>query len=73
MSLKYMREAAKLSQAELAAKSGVNVRLIQHYEQGFKNINKAQVVTVLKLAEALEADVYDIINPRTDDEMIPKG
>ena len=72
MSLKYTREAAGMSQAELAKASGVNRRMIQHYEQGFKDINKASVITVLKLAEALDTDVYDIINERTEAEMIPK-
>ena len=72
MSLKFTREEAGMSQSELAKASGVNLRLIQHYEQGFKDINKASVITVLKLAEAMGADVYDIINPRTDEEMIPK-
>lgn len=71
MSLKFAREAAGLSQSELAEKSGISVRMIQHYEQGFKNINMASVVTVLKLAEALDTDVYDIINERTGDELIP--
>lgn len=64
MSLKFAREQKGLTQAELAEKSGVNLRSIQNYEQGFKDINKAQVVTVLQLAEALECDVYEIINPR---------
>ena len=72
MSLKYTREAAGMSQAELAKASGVNRRMIQHYEQGVKDINKASVITVLKLAEALDTDVYDIINERNDAEMIPK-
>ena len=63
-SLKTMREFADMTQAELAEKSGVSLRLIQAYEQGYKDINKAQVVTVLCLSEALECDVYDIINPR---------
>lgn len=62
--LQFFRKEKGLSQSELAKKSGVNVRLIQHYEQGTKDINKAQVVTVLQLAEALEVDVYDIINDR---------
>ena len=63
-SLKYMRELQGLSQSDLADKSGVSVRMIQNYEQGTNDINKAQVITVLQLAEALECDVYDIINPR---------
>ena len=60
-----------MSQAELAKASGVNRRMIQHYEQGVKDINKASVITVLKLAEALNTDVYGIINERTAEEMIP--
>ena len=71
MSLKATREEVGMSQTELAEKSGVSVRMIQHYEQGFKNINKASVMTVLKLAEAMGADIYEIINERTDAEMIP--
>ena len=62
--LKFTREKKGMSQAELAEASGVNKRMIQHYEQGVKDINKASVITVLALAEALDADVYDIINPR---------
>lgn len=60
--LQRWRKERGLSQSELAAKSGVNVRLIQHYEQGSKDINKAQVVTVINLAEALGCNVRDIIN-----------
>ena len=59
-----MREYKGMSQSKLAEQSGVSLRTIQAYEQGYKDINKAQVITVLQLAEALECDVYDIINPR---------
>lgn len=62
--LKFFRELRGMSQSELAEKSGVLLRTIQAYEQGYKDINKAQVITVLSLAEALECDVYDIINDR---------
>lgn len=64
--LKFMRESKGMTQAELSEKAGVNLRMVQNYEQGFKDINKATVLTVLRLAEALECDVYDILNPRTD-------
>ena len=66
--LKYTRESAGLTQKQLAEKSGVDIRLIQHYEQGSKDINNAKCITVLQLAEALECDIYDIINPRDYDE-----
>jgi DNA-binding transcriptional regulator YiaG len=62
--LKWYRESKGMSQSQLAKASGVNVRMIQDYEQGHKDINRASVITVLQLAEALEVDVYDIINPR---------
>ena len=62
--IKFWREDRKMTQSQLAEKSGVSLRLIQAYEQGYKDINKAQVVTVLQLAEALDCDVYEIINPR---------
>lgn len=72
MSLKDTREAAGLSQSQLAELSGINLRMIQHYEQGSKNINKASAVSVLMLAEALDADIYDILNERSQDELIPR-
>ncbi len=62
--LKFMREYKGMTQRELADKSGVNLAMIQHYEQGYKDINNAKVLTVLSLAEALGCDVYEIINPR---------
>lgn len=62
--LKFYREEKGMSQSELAKASGVPRRNIQAFEMGYRDINKAQVVTVLQLAEALGCDVYEIINPR---------
>ena len=62
--LKWYRDDKGMTQLELSEKSGVNLRMIQNYEQGVKDINKASVVTVLQLAEALGCDVYEIINDR---------
>lgn len=59
--LKRIRELRNLTQAELSEKSGVNIRMIQHYEQGTKDIKKGNVMTVLSLADALRCDVRDII------------
>jgi DNA-binding transcriptional regulator YiaG len=60
--LKSIREDKKISQSKLAELSGVSVRMIQHYEQGVKDINKAQVDTVYKLAQALGVTVENLIN-----------
>jgi transcriptional regulator with XRE-family HTH domain len=59
--LKEMREKRGLTQASLSEKSGVNLRLIQAYEQEYKDIKRAQVQTVIQLADALRCDVRDII------------
>ena len=59
--LKQIRETKVISQSKLAELSGVNIRMIQHYEQGVKDINKAQAVTVYKLARALNCTVEDLI------------
>lgn len=63
--LKKFREASGLSQSKLAEASGVNVRMIQYYEQGVKDINKAEAITVYRLAKALDCTVEDLI--RTED------
>lgn len=55
--LKRIREARGLSQAKLAELSGVNVRMIQYYEQGAKDINAAAALTVYRLAQALDSSV----------------
>lgn len=59
--LKENRELKKISQSELSRLSGVSIRMIQHYEQGVKDINKAQAMTVYKLAEALGCNVWEIL------------
>ena len=59
--LARLRAYANLSQSMLAEKSGVNVRIIQSYEQGIRDINKAQFSTVVKLAEALECNPLELL------------
>lgn len=60
--LEFYRQSKRYTQKMLSEKSGVNIRMIQHYEQGVKDINKAQADTVYKLAQALECTVEDLIN-----------
>ncbi|RDU22750.1 helix-turn-helix domain-containing protein [Anaerosacchariphilus polymeriproducens] len=61
MKLQEKRKEKGFSQSQLSALSDIPIRTIQHYEQGTKDINKAQVVTVLKLADALGCDIKDIL------------
>lgn len=61
--LKDWRLSRDMSQSDLAKASGVNIRMIQYYEQGVKDINKAQVMTVKKLADALHTTIEDLMEP----------
>lgn len=59
--LKQLRKAKKLSQAQLSEIAGVNLRTLQDYEQGRKNINKAEAMTVYKLSVALDCEVWELL------------
>jgi len=61
--LKRIRAAAGVSQTGLAKESGVSLRSIQMYEQRKKDINKAQAITLVKLARALGYTAEDLIEP----------
>lgn len=62
--LKEMRQSRGLSQSQLAEKTGINVRTIQHYEQGSKIFDHARIDTILKICIALGCKLEDVIeNP----------
>lgn len=60
-SLKEMRRKRKLTQEQLSLLSGVNIRSIKSYEQKENDILKAQVETILMLAEALDCSIEELI------------
>lgn len=59
--LQRRRKNYGYSQRELAEKSGVNLRTLQQYELGAKDIGKASVSTVIALAKVLGCKVEDIM------------
>jgi DNA-binding XRE family transcriptional regulator len=59
--LKRIGSAYGCTQAELAKKAEVSLRSIQMYEQRNKDINKASVETVYRLAKALGCSMEDLI------------
>ena len=62
--LKQKRMEAGLSQSQLAEKAGLNVRVLQHYEQGSKNFDHARLDTILKVCIVLNCKLKDVIeNP----------
>lgn len=61
-SLGRIRKAAGYSQAKLANTSEVSLRSIQMYEQQHKDINKAQVSTLQKIALTLGCNIQDLLD-----------
>lgn len=59
--LKRIRTAYGCTQAELAKKAEVSLRSVQMYEQRKKDINKASVDTVYRLAKALGCMTEDLM------------
>lgn len=59
--LKRIRTAYGCTQGELAKKAGVSLRSVQIYEQQNKDINKASVDTVYRLAKALGCTTEDLM------------
>lgn len=59
--LRRIRTAYGCTQAELAKRAGVSLRSIQMYEQRNKDINKASVETMYRIAKVLGCTVEDLI------------
>lgn len=66
--LQRLRRAANLSQSQMAKAAGINQRIYQYYEQGVKDVSKAQLSTLLKICNTLGCRISDIItDPETAD------
>ena len=59
--LQKIRKASNMTQKRLADESGVSLRMIQLYEQRNKDINKAQAITLSKIARVLGCGVEDLL------------
>jgi len=60
--LKAFRKAQNLSRRELSERSGVNLRLLSYYENGYKDINKASFETIMKLSKILKCSPENLYN-----------
>lgn len=70
--LKELRQAAGLSQSQLAEKTGINVRTLQHYEQGSKVFDHARIDTILKVCLALNCKLEDVVENQEYIELIKR-
>lgn len=60
-SMKEIREEKGLSRKEVAKASGVNLRSLQDYEQGHKEILSAKAETVYRLSLALGCTMEELM------------
>lgn len=70
--LKELRQAKGLSQSQFSEKTGINIRTLQHYEQGSKDFDHARIDTILKACLALNCGLEDIIENQECVEMLKK-
>lgn len=70
--LQRLRKAAGLSQSQLAKLTGINVQVLQQYERGARDLNGAKLVTLLKICNALECRLADIITDEETQKQIKK-
>ena len=61
MSLRELRQAARLTQAALAERSGVNIRQIRKIEAGDVKVGNVTLTNAAKLAGALGVRIEDLL------------
>ena len=59
--LKEARKRLRLTQADLADRAGVSLRMIRAYEQGTQDLAKAEAATVAALARTLHCEVEGLV------------
>lgn len=59
--LKYIRNKKGMTRKELSEKSGINIRTIEGYEQGNRDIEMAYIDTLLSLSISLECKISDLL------------
>ena len=68
--LQEQRAASGLTRQQLSELSGVNVRMIERYEQGERDLNGAKLKTLLKLCVSLGCKLEDIIDDNETIELL---
>ena len=59
--LKKLRENKKITQKELAKKSGISIRTIQAYESNYRDINKMQIANAIQRKKVLKCRIEDLL------------
>lgn len=67
--LKAVRMQKGMTQAQLAESTNINLRVLQHYEQGSKSFDSARLDVILKVCIALNCKMSDILENDTNIEL----
>jgi transcriptional regulator with XRE-family HTH domain len=62
--LKRLREAQFMTHEQLAMKSGLSIQLVRLYEYEPVRRNNAKLISLIKLAKALNCKVSDLIEDK---------
>lgn len=68
--LQEARHKAGMSQGQLAQAAGISVRVLQDYERGARDISGAKLATLLKLCNALQCRLQDIVSDQDTIELL---
>ena len=60
--LQLLRKEQNYSQLKLSEETGVSLRMIQQYEQGVKDINKASASSLYNISKVLGCNIKDLLN-----------
>lgn len=66
MKLKELRKAKGLTQKSLSEVTGISKRVIIAYEQNQRDINRAQAITLYKIAKVLDCKIEDLLEDPTE-------
>lgn len=64
--LKTIREKTGMSQSQFTKAAGVNAAVYQHYEQGYRQVDGANIKTLLRISITAKCRISDLIE---DDEL----
>ena len=67
--LKALRIEKGMTQAQLADAANINMRVLQHYEQGTKSFDSARLDVILKVCIALNCKMSDILDNENNIEL----
>ncbi|MCR4576192.1 MAG: helix-turn-helix domain-containing protein [Lentisphaeria bacterium] len=62
--LQRLRKSCRMTQRRLSERSGVNLRTLQQYELGAKDINRAAGETLFSLSRTLGCRMDDLLEPK---------